>query len=183
MGPKMSVYFCSDLHFGHKRIHEFRPFTKSSADNDALIMHDWNAVITKRDIVYVLGDAAFTTEACDLFSALPGEKYLVRGNHDTLNTSYYLKYFKEVYGIIKYKEFWLSHAPIHPDELRGRINLHGHVHYSSIRKPFNPAYDVMQEEDHRYFNCCVENTRNYGSSLISLDKIRQLRKQPEPMEN
>ena len=156
----MSVYFCSDLHFGHKGIQQFRPFVTSCSNNEQQIIRDWQAVITKRDTVYVLGDAAFTTDACDLFGSLPGVKYLVRGNHDKLDTTYYLKYFKQVYGLLKYKEFWLSHAPIHPQELRGRINLHGHVHYSNV-----VAENVNGSKipDTRYFNCCVENTRNYNS--------------------
>lgn len=168
----MSVYFCSDLHFGHKGIDKFRPLVTSCTDNEQQIISDWIAVITKRDTVYVLGDAAFTTEACDLFKELPGEKYLVRGNHDKLDTTYYLKYFKQVYGLLKYKEFWLSHAPIHPNELRGRVNLHGHVHYSSIMT--EGTYLTIPKVDLRYFNCCVENTREYGSSLIALDTIRKV---------
>lgn len=179
----MSVYFCSDLHFGHENIYKFRSFVESSEDNDNQIIRDWKKTITKRDTVYVLGDAAFTTESCDQFGELPGEKYLIRGNHDKLNTSYYLKYFKEVYGFLKYKEFWLSHAPIHPDELRGKINLHGHIHYNLIMLPFNPVLHTFQRQDTRYFNCCVENVRRYGSCLISLEKIRELVKQSVPTEN
>jgi len=163
-----NVWFTSDLHFGHKGINKFRPFVTSCEDNEQQIISDWKAVITKRDTVYVLGDAAFTTEACDLFKELPGEKYLVRGNHDKLDTTYYLKYFKQVFGLLKYKEFWLSHAPIHPQELRGRINLHGHVHYSNV------CPEGGNLPDKRYFNCCVENTRSYGSSLIALDTIRKV---------
>ena len=174
----MSVFFCSDLHFGHKGIDKFRPFVTSSDDNQDQIIADWNACITKRDTVYVLGDAAFTTDACDIFRTLPGEKFLVRGNHDKLDTTYYLKYFKQVYGILKYKEFWLSHAPIHPNELRGRVNLHGHVHYSTILEE-----GLGGLSDKRYFNCCVENLREYGSSLMSLEMIRVLRKQPVPIDN
>lgn len=167
----MSVYFCSDLHFGHKGIDKFRPFVTSCTDNEQQIISDWIAVITKRDTVYVLGDAAFTTEACDLFKELPGEKFLVRGNHDKLDTTYYLKSFKQVFGLLKYKEFWLSHAPIHPDGLRGRINLHGHVHYSSVQTKYTYGGET---EDTRYFNCCVENLRRYGSSLIALEDLRNI---------
>jgi len=34
---QMSVYFCSDLHFGHKGIDKFRPFVVSCADNEQQI--------------------------------------------------------------------------------------------------------------------------------------------------
>lgn len=161
-----SVYFCSDLHFGHKGIAKFRNVVVSEEDNRELIKRNWKALVTKRDIVYVLGDAAFDSETVKDFGDLPGRKFLVRGNHDKLNTSVYLKYFDEVYGILKFKEFWLTHAPIHPDELRNRVNLHGHVHYSTIKDP-------------RYFNCCPENLwETFGTALISLDQVRDYLKQP-----
>ena len=158
----MSVWFCSDLHFGHKNIQKFRHHVTSEEDNRQLIKNDWLKHISKRDDVYVLGDACFTMETLGDFKELPGRKFLVRGNHDKLNTLAYLSVFDGIYGLVKYKEFWLSHAPIHPDELRGRINLHGHVHYNSINDP-------------RYFNCCVENVvALYKRSLIRLEEIRSI---------
>lgn len=158
----MSVYFCSDLHFGHKNIQKFRQFVLSQNHNEQFICNAWKNKVTKRDNVYVLGDVAFTMEAIDLFKDLPGRKFLIRGNHDLCDTAAYLKVFTEVYGLLKYKEFWLSHAPIHPDELRGRVNLHGHVHYASI-------------PDSRYFNCCVENLiGTFQSPLVELDQLRRL---------
>lgn len=155
-----SVWFTSDLHFGHKNIQKFRLEINSLKENEQRIISDWTQLVTKRDDIYVLGDAAFTMESVSLFTTLPGRKFLIRGNHDKLDTQIYLKYFTSVYGLYKYKEFWLSHAPIHPNELRGRVNLHGHVHYHNV-------------EDNRYFNMCVENLWKCGyPSLISLDQVR-----------
>lgn len=157
-----NVWFTSDLHFGHKNINKFRLEIVSEEDNRARICWDWEDLVTKRDDVYVLGDAAFTTETVEEFAELPGSrKFLVRGNHDELDTNVYLKYFNAVYGLKKYKEFWLSHCPIHPNELRGKINLHGHVHYADV-------------QDNRYFNMCVESLWKRGyPSLISLDQVRK----------
>lgn len=171
-----NVWFCSDLHFGHKNIQKYRYHVSNEEENRHRICEDWNRVVTKRDDVYVLGDACFTEATLTDLGKLPGSrKFLIRGNHDELRTIKYLEVFDEVYGLKKYKEFWLSHAPIHPDELRGKVNLHGHVHYETIRKPFNPAYDVKQEIDPRYFNCCVENIFALrGRALISLQEIREL---------
>lgn len=155
-----NVWFTSDLHFGHKNIQKFRLEVLNEEDNRERIKQDWRDLVDKRDDVYVLGDAAFTMEAVQDFERLMGRKFLVRGNHDELDTQVYLKYFTSVYGLKKYKEFWLSHAPIHPNELRGKVNLHGHVHYQSV-------------EDNNYFNLCVENLWKMGyPSLISLDQIR-----------
>lgn len=157
-----NVWFTSDLHFGHKNIQKFRLEVTSEEDNRRRIIADWDKLVTKRDDVYVLGDAAFTMDTVDCFSSLAGRKFLVRGNHDKLDTQVYLKYFKSVEGLYKYKEFWLSHAPIHPNELRGRINLHGHVHYHDV-------------EDSRYFNMSVESLWKRGyPSIISLDQVRKI---------
>ena len=165
-----NVWFCSDLHFGHKGIEKFRGQTEQQ--NRQRIKDDWNSVVTKRDVVYVLGDAAFTTETVSDFGQLAGQKFLIRGNHDKLNTAVYLKYFDEVYGLLKYKEFWLSHAPIHPDELRGKRNLHGHVHFHSIQSNIG---DTPHQQDHPwYLNCCPENLWELkGRALISLDEVRE----------
>lgn len=158
----MSVYFCSDLHFGHKNIQKFRTTCVSEEDNRQIIKDDWKDKVRKNDVVYILGDACFTMETVADFEILPGRKILIRGNHDLLNTAVYLKYFEGVYGLLKYKEFWLSHAPIHPDELRGKVNLHGHVHYATI-------------PDNRYFNCCVENIyKTFNKScLVELEVLRK----------
>jgi len=139
------VYFVSDLHFGHKRIHKFRRGFETELSHQEHVITQWNNTVTKNDKVFVLGDAAFTMESIEAIRRLNGTKVLVRGNHDKLNTSVYLWVFKEVYGMLRYKDFWLSHAPIHPQELRGLKNIHGHVHNSTI-------------EDVRYINVCLENT-------------------------
>lgn len=157
------VWFCSDLHFGHKNIGRFREpcGVSSEVENREKIKDDWNSNVTKKGIVYVLGDACFTMDTVEEFGALPGRKILVRGNHDNLDTQVYLKYFESVEGILKYKEFWMTHAPIHPNELRGRVNLHGHVHFSTL-------------EDPRYYNCCPENLwPRYKRALISIDEVRK----------
>lgn len=70
----------------------------------------------------------------------------------------YVQVFDDVQGFMKYKEFWLSHAPIHPNELRGKVNIHGHVHSATI-------------DDDRYFNTSLENI---GYKPISLQEIRKI---------
>ena len=143
------VYMIGDLHFGHKNVQKFRKDMgfANELEHRHYVMEQWNKTVTKRDKVYVLGDACFTMEAIEDIGNLNGTKILIRGNHDNLNTSDYLKVFKEVEGIVRYKHAWLTHAPIHPDELRGKINIHGHVHYANI-------------DDNRYENVCLENV-NY----------------------
>lgn len=150
------VYVIGDTHFGHRNICKYRKF-ENPDEHNTFIIDQWNKVVRKRDVVYVLGDAAFTEEAIDLFSKMNGQKHLVRGNHDTMPTTSYLRVFREVYGLVKKKGVWLSHAPIHEQELRGRINVHGHVHSATI-------------PDLRYVNVCCENVNYTPVDLADIIK-------------
>ena len=76
-----------------------------------------------------MGDTAFTVERLqDISTWVCGKKVLICGNHDTdhIPMKILCEYFDEVYSLYKWHEFWLSHCPIHPDELRGKLNIHGH---------------------------------------------------------
>ena len=160
------VYFISDLHFGHKNIMNFAGAYRDGDDyieNMHTLIANWNGRVLKRDLVYVLGDVCMNVNDMRAVSELNGTKILVRGNHDDrLRTKDYLKYFSEIYGIRKYKGHWLSHCPIHPNELRGCPNIHGHVHQNTIR-------DGYGDIDERYVNVCVENT---GGFPIAFEDIK-----------
>lgn len=153
----VKTYIISDLHFGHKRIAEFRQIFDSMEHHEQYICDTWQSTVQRdTDKVWILGDAAFNRDGLAKLGTLRGRKFLVRGNHDLCLIREYLDVFEEVYGIFKYRHkkyeaAWLSHAPIHPDELRGHINLHGHVHDATICVPgtFGP--------DPNYINCCPEN--------------------------
>lgn len=129
-----TVFHISDLHFGHKKIIQFGNQTGVSyrtgddhIENMHHIITEWNKIVTKRDIVWVQGDVAFNQEGYDALFELNGRLKLVRGNHDNyFTTQDWLKRFETVESIVQYKGHWLTHAPIHPDELRGRKNIHGH---------------------------------------------------------
>lgn len=154
------TYIIGDLHFGHANITEkFRTQFTSMEEHENYIIQQWNSVIKKGgDRVFVLGDAAFSWPGLHKFKLLQGKKFLVRGNHDELPTQAYLCYFEEVYGLVKYKNAWLSHAPMHPDELRGLYNVHGHVHDATIFGHF-PCGDFpfsKHAPDRRYINTCPE---------------------------
>ncbi len=149
------VFFISDLHFGHKKITSFeegRWRTGASwRENMNHLIERWNSVVKdKRDLVWVLGDTAFSPEGFAALGELNGRKKLVRGNHDNyFTTEEWLEHFETVESLVRYKKYWLSHAPIHPDELRGKGNIHGHVHHNSVR-------DGEGEWDERYINVSCE---------------------------
>lgn len=144
------VYLCSDWHLGHKNIAKFRDVS-SAEQNTQRLLQGYLATVTKRDVVWFLGDVAFNYESLQLIRALPGDKRLVLGNHDTergLSIKDFAEVFTEIHGMVKYKKAWLSHCPLHPSELRGRINIHGHTHGNLVYGALTP--------DARYINACPE---------------------------
>ena len=84
----MSVYFTSDLHFGHELVLKKYPnFRKGAnvAEMDENLIAAWNALVTPEDVVYDLGDVSFHRDfahTCGLLYRLNGRHFLVLGNHD-----------------------------------------------------------------------------------------------------
>ena len=159
----MTVFVISDLHLGHKSIIYWRDCVKGYTleEHDDWIVNSWNSVVKKRDIVWVLGDVAFSRDGLAKVSRLNGYKYLVTGNHDKFTNASYAEYFTIKPGVTKHKGMWFSHAPIHPDELRGTINVHGHVHATDIKLSNG-------HKDPRYYNVCVEALNGRPVTLETL---------------
>lgn len=156
-----TVYLCSDFHLGHKNIAVHRKGVTSEEDNYEQLKENWHKTITKRDTVICLGDMCFTPERLTEFMSWRAEqKILILGNHDTDNVSFkdIANAYDKVHSLLRYKGMWLSHAPIHPDELRGKPNVHGHCHYHEV-------------DDPRYLNICVEHTY---MSPVNIEMVRQV---------
>ena len=125
----MSVFFTSDLHLGHKLVSEKRGF-KTINDHDEAVLSSLTKVANKRTVIWVLGDIG-TKDGVSRLKEVAGRKNLVFGNHDDLKIDY-SDVFDKVFGIVKYKNMWLSHCPIHPQEMyRCVANVHGHIHKNS----------------------------------------------------
>lgn len=124
----MSVLFTSDLHLGHKYAARLRGFDTVD-EHDLAVIESFKGYLTRRTVIWVLGDVAFTSDGLELMHELPGNRRLIFGNHDKFHIDYYRKIFHEIHGFLRYKNMWLSHAPIHPQELyRCAANVHGHIH-------------------------------------------------------
>lgn len=86
---KPDILFTSDLHFNHEKVIEYskRPFASLHDMTEALI-HKWNFIVDRGDVIYVLGDFALTNNTTDkgmvedILSRLNGNKHLITGNHD-----------------------------------------------------------------------------------------------------
>ena len=131
--------FISDLHFGHLNMALHRGFS-SVEEHDNHIIEEWNKVVrSPKDLTYILGDITME-KSKDYYKLdlLMGRKIVVLGNHDRhQDIRELLKYVENVAGIIEYKGFWLTHAPMHQSEIFGkhRGNIHGHNHKERIANP------------------------------------------------
>jgi calcineurin-like phosphoesterase family protein len=137
------VYAIGDLHFGHKNILQYRDQFPTTSQHDATIMNNIRSVCGKRDTLWLLGDCFFSWESIAMAKEISEHVLAVNwvfGNHDTdsserqkiVRTIIACKYVNQVHGLCKTKYGWMSHAPIHPDELRGKVNIHGHMHGRKI---------------------------------------------------
>jgi len=114
---------------------------KDEEEMNKHIVKEWNSVVSKKDVTYILGD--ITMEKASQYywlNELNGIKKVILGNHDEpQHVPELLKHVNNVAAMkyLKHKEFGniiLSHAPIHPCELEYRfnINIHGHVHENTL---------------------------------------------------
>lgn len=147
------VYYTADWHLGHKGISDkFRTQFSSDEEHNLTIINNYKELVTKRDVVFFLGDICFDKASLNLIADLPGDKRLVLGNHENqyeeFRTIQLWHVFDKVYGLHQRKGCWLSHAPIHSLELRGKYNIHGHVHNATLT-------------DARYANVSLENCNYY----------------------
>ena len=167
------IWITADWHFGHNNIIKYcnRPFANTTEMNNTIIKN-YNKVVGKNDLVYVLGDVSFlnTVSTAEIIKSLNGFKILIKGNHDHKTNSGYRKMgFNEVYDkpIILNNLFILSHEPISPLMLGGFLNIHGHTHNTS------------ENNVHNQFSACLEMTDYKPISLADirchLEKLKCLK--------
>lgn len=171
----MARFFISDLHLGHLPIVSkySRTHFSSIEDHDKTIVENIMNTLTKRDSLMILGDICFNKESI-MYLEMIAEKIqslsLCLGNHDLERSNMpSLEDFitvvgnsKKIFSMQKYKShYWLTHAPLHPKELRGKYNIHGHVHDRSMKR-----FGFL---DKRYINVSCENTNYFP---INFDDIK-----------
>ncbi len=147
----MSTFFTSDLHLGHYGATKFRPEFKEGDTfyHDSFIVDSINSKVAKRDKLFILGDLAFSLKGMKAAEGILCQNVeLILGNHDKYPVQKYLSMGFKVHGFRGYREFWLSHCPIHPNEMYRKVgNIHGHIHSSSNSNPI---------QDSRYINVNVD---------------------------
>lgn len=144
------VWFTADLHFRHRKIMKFHPKRNQTEwgwnDDEAIEAHDqmlvenWNAVVGRKDHVYVLGDVCFGyQEDADLWiPRLNGYKHLIWGNHDPTRVQRMpvwvsVEQIKEVK--VGEHRFVCCHYPmVSWNKMnKGWYHLHGHSHGGLLR--------------------------------------------------
>ena len=169
------IFLIGDPHFYHKNIIRYcnRPF-KSAEDMNEHLIANWNFVVGKYDIVYILGDFALCGKdrIIEIAQKLNGRKRLVLGNHDGASIDTYKSVFEYVYNhsVILDNFYILSHYPqtyIQKDGLYA--NIFAHVHD-------DPAY---VDSSARTF--CVSAER-IDYTPILFDRIKEKMKEHEDGE-
>jgi len=163
-----NAYFCADLHIGHRNIAKYRECVRDVQDNTDFVVDGLNQKLSKRDTLFMLGDIVFHSKLAPILDKIPGRKILVLGNHDCEYSNYDTRmlhaFVDSILGFKKHHEFWLSHAPIHPTELRGKVNIHGHNHNPEER------LDLLN-----YFNVNLDVILPlYGEITLSIEEIRSI---------
>lgn len=154
----------SDLHLGHKNIIKYREQFSTAEEHHETIFENLATTINKRDTLFLLGDIAFTLEWHQRIAEINcRHKVLLLGNHDTdrsVKIHQFAGFYDKVHGLLSHRNYWFSHCPMHPQELRNRLgNIHGHLHGNNVWIDGEaPKEDGFSELDTRYFNACVEHT-------------------------
>lgn len=170
-------FYTSDLHLGHTNILKFddRPFS-SMEEMTETIIRNWNYVVTANDLVYVLGDMFWRNDLInDVMPKLNGTKFLIRGNHDRINTDHerYFEWIKD-YKVIKDGEehVVLCHYPIAHwrNADYGYIHLYGHIHAARDSRPFE-EYKVMMHERGIPYRCANVGCMLHNYTPVTLEEL------------
>jgi calcineurin-like phosphoesterase family protein len=169
------VRFIADLHLGHTNMAKNRGF-QDEFYHDEHIVDQWNSVVGKRDLTYILGDVTMeNTKNYPILDRLSGRKIVVMGNHDrSKDIPELLKYVENVAGMINYKGVWLTHCPVHESELAYRVkkNIHGHIHEKRVMKARDNWGEIEMVPDVRYICVSCEHVDYKPKTLEELGITR-----------
>lgn len=179
-----TVRFIGCLHLGHEGIARYRGWNNSQ-EHDNHLIRCWNETVHPRDKTFILGDV--TMERDEYYyklDQLNGRKVVVLGNHDRpQDVPELLKYVDGVAGAVDYKGFFLSHAPIHPNEVNFyRGNIHAHIHHENkleqveVHDAYNDKGSTISKSLHKYINVDA-HLINY--TPIAIYDVLQLRTKNE----
>lgn len=157
------IWVTSDLHLNHAGILKTCRKFNSIEEHNEYIIKQYNSVVEKDDLVYILGDCLWSpvTKGADLIKRLNGRKILITGNHDRGTIGEYKKM-----GFIDVKDspiyysssIILSHEPAFEAFCNPYVyNIYGHLHQAIVDLP----------------NFINVNTELYDYKPISLKELQE----------
>ena len=168
------MWLVADTHFSHPKIITYcnRPF-KDVAEMDEQLIARWNAVVSKGDRVYHLGDFSFrqSIESINkLVKTLNGNIHLIYGNHDDerklkrLNCfawQGHLRYIRTRLKDGSTQKIMMCHYAMRTWRagFKGSWMLHGHSH-GTLKDAGGKTLDVGVDK-HGYVPVHVEGVRAY----------------------
>lgn len=171
----MSIFYISDLHFGHQNVIKFdhRPYADTD-EMDRDMIRKWNNRVGKDDDVYVVGDFAFRSgyDPAWYLQQLSGHKHLIVGNHDgkMLKNKNAMKYWETVDNLTSIqdgdKSIILCHFPILEwNQMRHwHLLVYGHIHANTE----DDTYKIMKQYRPYAYNAaaCIN-----GYQPVLLDEL------------
>lgn len=139
------IWITTDTHFGHRNIIKL---ANRPENYEELIITNWKAVVSPEDTVIHLGDVAWGGKYLSIIKELPGQKILVRGNHDPCSLDYYMQRgFNFACDSLTMKRYGIdmlfTHAPRIFHEVD--VNIHGHLHNLATIKSCCLHYPIALE--------------------------------------
>lgn len=156
------MYFTSDLHLGHKKMLEVRPF-RTMLEHDDYIIDQLKKVNPKSEI-WILGDISCGEEdyALDRLANIPATLHLVSGNHDSVfpyhrnahkQQKKFLEVFESVQSVARVhfggRKVMLHHFPGPTSISRTEALLHGHTHSRDKITGFNSVNVALEAWDYK----------------------------------
>lgn len=124
-----NTWIISDTHLGHANMVKLcnRPLNFNEK-----IVEKWEKLVKPEDIILHLGDLSIffgpTSKMwANRASELPGEKYLIRGNHDKFENYPGFAIVPNQIATIEQTRILFSHEPTEK-KTSWDINIHGHMH-------------------------------------------------------
>lgn len=152
VGSNMETFFTADTHLGHNGItsargggYAVRDF-ETVEEMDKTIINNWNTMVSKRDLVYHLGDFSWHNHN-RYRAALNGSIILILGNHDKMSQLSYNQ-FSEIHKILERKigghDIVLCHYALKTwhGSIYGAWHLYGHSHGTALEPPHSLSFDV-----------------------------------------
>lgn len=171
-----NTWIISDTHFFHKNIVKYanRPM-----DHNEIMEKNWRDMVGQNEDILHLGDvhvwyekeAGVLKQAQELIKSLPGNKFLIKGNHDKFDDKWYegmgFTIIPEHVIATDNKIVRFSH---YPDTAFNdwNVNIHGHIHTNGYLPECAP------DKDYRNVSVEVMNYKPYRLHAIMNGQYRSI---------